>query len=128
MSKEKELAKYAVQITQIIKTNLDVTPGEVVEIILNEIPGLSVQDIIDYLTGVADRLKIDYTDVYGLIAVIQAMANDIEDGNELKWNDFFQSLAQGLLYVASLLKNILPKWATIILAIVTAYAELKGVI
>ena len=120
---QKDLAAYAVRITQALK-EVKGSAEDVIQYILKEIPELSVQDIIDYLTGVADRLGLLYTDVKEIISNIQKLTSEIKDN--LGWNTFWQSLAQGILYVAQLLKNILPKWATIIISIVTAYAELKG--
>lgn len=120
---EKELAKYAVKITQVIKTTLDKTPQEVVSIILDKTPELTVEDIIAYLTGVAKRLDMNYQDVYDLVKLIQNRGNEIMD--EMDWNTFWQSLAQGILWVASIIKGMLPKWAQVIISIVTAYAELK---
>lgn len=122
---EQVLADIAVKITQVIKTNLDQSAQDVIKKMLDEIPELAnnIDLTIEYLKSMADSLGIDYTDIDDIITKIQETANNA--ASDIDWNSLWQTLAQGIYYVARILANLLPpKWKEVILIIVEAYDRL----
>lgn len=126
--KDQQLADIAVKITQVIKKNLSDSAEEVIKKMLDEIPELAndVNLTIEYLKSMADNLGITYTDINGIIGYIQHYAKTV--ASDIDWNSLWQTIAQGIYYVARLLANLLPpKWKEVILIIVEAYDRLVGV-
>lgn len=125
--KDQQLADIAVKITQVIKKNLSDSAQNVIKKMLDEIPELAnnVDNAIEYLKSMADNLGIDYTDINGVITEIQYRAKTV--ASDIDWNNLWQTIAQGIYYVARVLANLLPpKWREVILIIVEAYDRLVG--
>lgn len=123
--KDQQIADIAVKITQVIKTNLDTPAQELIIKMLDKIPELAgnINLTIEYLKSMADSLKIDYSDVNDIIATIQNTAKDAT--HPVDWNTLWQTVAQGIYYVAQVIANLLPpKWKEVILIVLAAYENL----
>lgn len=119
------LADIAVKITQVIKTNLNDSAQQVIKKMLDEIPELA-QDIdrtITYLQSMADSLGIAYTDINDIVHYIQKYAKAA--ASDIDWNSLWQTIAQGIYYVAQVIANLLPpKWKEVVLIVLAAYENL----
>lgn len=125
MSYDKTLADIAVKITQVIKTNLNIPAQDVIKKMLAEIPELAndIDKTIEYLKSMADSLGIKYTDINDIITTIQNKANDV--ASNVDWNSLWQTIAQGVYYVAKALISLLPpKWKEVIVFVLEAYDRL----
>jgi len=125
MKDDKVLADIAVKITQVIKTNLDASAQDVIKNILDKIPELAndIDLTIEYLRSMANSLGIAYTDINDVIGYIQSYAK--KAASPIDWNTLWQSIAQGIYYVAKALAGVLPpKWKEVILIVLAAYENL----
>jgi hypothetical protein len=123
--KDEQLADIAVKITQVIKLNIDLEAKDVIVKILDEIPELAnnVNLAIEYLKAIGDAMGWNYTDVNDVISFIQLHAQQAT--SDIDWNSLWQTIAQGIYYVARVIANLLPpKWKEVILIIVEAYDRL----
>jgi len=119
------LADISVKITHVIKTNLDLPSQQLITKILDKIPELAndIDLTIEYLRSMANSLSIAYTDINDIISYIQGYAK--KASSDIDWNTLWQSIAQGIYYVAKVIAGFLPpKWKEVILIVLGAYERL----
>jgi len=120
----KEIAKVAVTVTQIIKTNLDADPQDIIFKIQEAFPKLPVNDIIGIITNMAIQYGFEYMDVNDIIRIVQAGAKRAV--SDIVWNETWQNFAQAFLFAAHLVAKIVPpKWGKVITLVLDAYEKIS---
>ena len=125
MNEDQQLADIAVKITQVIKTNLSLPAQQVIKKMLDDIPELAedISTASEYLLSMGKAMGYQNKDVNSIIEAIQQNANNV--ASDIDWNTLWQTIAQGIYYVARAIANLLPpKWKEVILIIVEAYDRL----
>jgi hypothetical protein len=120
-----KLAKIAVTVTQIIKTNLDADPQDVIFKMQEALPAIPVNMFIEVITTMARQYGFEEgMDVNHIIAIVQAGAK--RSVSDIVWNETWQNFAQAFVFAAHVAAKLLPpKWGVIITAVLDAYDEIS---
>ena len=118
---ENKIARIAVTITQVIKTQGIAPPQDILKIILDALPDCTVGEIQEYFFRLADQMGIKYLDINHIIWQLQTIANESTD---LHRKGLWQTIGNILYIVGRIASGLLPgKWSEVSKVILDVYEK-----